>query len=144
MDILEFERLFQKTHQILFFGAKGNINEPMVISALFTNKTEAYEAYTAYEFLVDNLTKDEIRLIVRIVNNQIMNLSFIDLTNSNVYNIDNILYNELGLNNFKNELKTNRSQSFSFSIMELFDSLPSVVLKPGSFPLTIKELIFVK
>tara|TARA_R110000868_G_scaffold33215_3_gene120844 strand:+ start:5779 stop:6213 length:435 start_codon:yes stop_codon:yes gene_type:complete len=144
MNVLEFEKLFQKTHQILFFGANGDVNEPMVISALFKNKTEAYEAYNAYEFLVEKLTKDEIRLVVRITNNQIVSLSFIDLTNSNVYNIDNILYNELGLNNFRNELKTNKSQSFCFSIMELSESLPYLVLKPGAFPLTIKELIFSK
>jgi hypothetical protein len=48
MNVLEFERLFQKTNQILFIGSNGNPKEPLVVSALFRDKTEAYEAYEAY------------------------------------------------------------------------------------------------
>jgi hypothetical protein len=142
MNVLEFERLFQKTNQILFIGSNGDINEPLVISALFRNKTEAYEAYDAYEFLKDNLTKDEIHLLVRVVDDYHLSLSFIDKINSNVYNIDNILYQESNLIKFREE--ENIGYSFCFLIMELIEDFPAAVLKPGDFPLTIKELSFAK
>ena len=142
MNVLEFERLFQKTNQILFIGSNGNPNEPLVVSALFRDKTEAYEAYEAYEFLKDNLTKDEIHLLVRVIDDYHLSLSFIDKTNSNVYNINNILYQESNLIKFRKE--ENIGYSFCFLIMELIEDCPVGVLKPGNFHLTIKELSFAR
>jgi hypothetical protein len=142
MNVIEFENLFQKTNQILFFGTENNPNEPLVISALFRNKTEAYEAYNAYEFLKNNLTKDETCLLIRIVDDFHINLSFIDKKNSNIYNINNILYQESNLIKFKKEIDF--GHSFVFLLMELVNDLPSGILKPGSSPLIINELIFDK
>ena len=142
MNILDFEKLFQKTNQILFFGSNNNPNEPLVVSAMFRDKTEAYEAYEAYEFLKDSLINDNIKLFIKIVDDLRLNLSFINKANSKVYNINNVLYQESNLNSFRKE--SDIGKSFIFLIMELINDFPSGVLKPGSSPLIINELIFDK
>lgn len=92
----EVEEIFQKSLAIAFYKAREN--EPAVISLIYRKPNEGEKAYN---FLRDNLTKDEICLVLKSVGNEKMNLSFIDKKNSKVYNIKNITHQKTNFDGFR-------------------------------------------
>lgn len=94
----EFEESFQKAIKISFIKSFDYSKEPPVIAIIFSNDRDGIESY---KFLQNELTKDEINIVFRPSENEKMNLSIIDNKNSKVFNIYDLNYSKIELNDFR-------------------------------------------
>jgi hypothetical protein len=137
MTETEFEKSFQKSKQILFFKSEDYSIEPPVISIVFDKYTDGIEAY---EYLLKNLTKDEISLVFRAISNTKINLTLIDKKESKVYNIDNLNFNKTEYDDFRNN--GDFGKYCVFFISEIVKNQVVFMLTEGTSPLMVSELNF--
>lgn len=135
MTELKIEEIFQKSLAVAFYNALEK--EPAVVSLIFRRPNEGEEAY---DFLKNNLTKDEICLVLKPVDSEKINLSFIDKKNSKVYNIKNITYQEPNFNGF---LKSDKDKYAIFLTMFVANG-QEIVSSECQSPMMINEIIFEK
>ncbi|MFV8357980.1 hypothetical protein ACNQGB_17570 [Flavobacterium sp. XS1P32] len=133
----EFEKSFQQSNRIIFFKTENYNVEPPVISIVFDN---ALNGINAYNYLVENLTKDELSLVFRIKNNEKLNLSLIDKKSSKIYNIDNLKFNKKEYDDFQENGKFGKYCIFCIS--EVINNQIIFKLNEGTSPLMVSELNF--
>lgn len=129
----EIEEIFQKSLAIAFYEAREN--EPAAISLIYRKLNEGEKAYT---FLRDNLTKDEICLILKPVENEKINLSFIDKKNGQVYNVKDITYQELNFDSFQKKY----NEKYTLFLNMFISNGEVIVSSECQFPMLINEVIF--
>jgi len=129
----EIEEIFQRSLAIAFYNAREN--EPAAVSLIFR---KANEGEQAYNFLKSNLTKDEICLILKPVNSEKLNLSFIDKKNGMVYNVKDITYQEPNFNGFKKSKK----DKYSVFLTMFIANGEEIVSSECISPMMINEIIF--
>jgi hypothetical protein len=139
MTETELEKSFQKSKQLLFFKAEDYSAEPPIISIVFDKSSDGIEAY---EYLLKNLTKDEISLVFRIVDNEKISLTLIDKKESNVYNIDNLNFSKTEYDDFRNNGEFGKYCVFCIS--EIVENQVVFTLTEGTSPLMVSELNFSK
>ena len=137
MTETEFEKSFQKSKQLIFFKTEDYSIEPPVISIVFDKSSDGIEAY---EYLLENLTKDEISLVFRVKSNEKISLTLIDKKKTNVYNIDNLNFNKTEYDDFRNNGEFGKYCVFCIS--EIIKNQVVLILTEGSSPLMVSELNF--
>jgi|GEM_PF-4284366 len=133
----EFEQSFQKAIKLTFFKSIDYSKEPPVIAIIFSNDKDGIESY---QFLQNELTKDEISIVFRPNENEKMNLTIVDNKNSNVFNIYDLDYSKTELTDFRENGKFGKYCVFCISqIINNQLVLSSVVREK---PLMVSELVF--
>lgn len=137
MNSSKFEKSFENAKQIVFFKTENYNIEPPVISIIFENQTDGIEAY---QFLQNNLTKDEICLTFHLKNDSEINMTIIDKKNSNFFNINNLKFSLINLIDFRKNSEFGKYCVFCIS--QLINNqmvLSKIVIEK---PLMVSELIF--
>lgn len=129
----EIEEIFQKSLAVAFYNAIEN--EPAVVSLIFKKPNEGEEAYN---YLKENLTKDEICLVLKPTTSEKIDLTFIDKKNSQVYNVKNISYQESNYNGFE----INYHEKYAIFLTMFINNGKEVVSSECQSPMIINEVIF--
>lgn len=129
----EIEEIFQKSLAVAFYNAIEN--EPAVVSLIFKIPNEGEKAYN---YLKENLTKDEICLVLKPTTLEKINLTFIDKKNSQVYNIKNISYQEQNYNGFE----INYEEKYAVFLTMFISNRKEIVSSECQEPMIINEVIF--
>lgn len=129
----EIEKILQNALAVAFYEALEN--EPAVVSLIFKSPNEGQ---MPYDFLKNNLTKDEICLVIKPVDEEKLNLTFIDKKNSQVYNIKNIKYQKPNFEEFKSKYK----EIYALFLTMFLSKGQEVVSSECQHPMLINEIIF--
>ena len=129
----EIEKILQNALAVAFYEALEN--EPAVVSLIFKSPNEGQ---MPYDFLKNNLTKDEICLVIKPVDEEKLNLTFIDKKNSQVYNIQNIKYQKPNFEEFKSKYK----EKYALFLTMFLSKGQEVVSSECQHPMLISEIIF--
>lgn len=132
-----FEQSFQKAIKLSFFKSRDYKVEPPVIAIIFSNDKDGIESY---QFLQNELTKDEISIVFRPTENGKMNLSIIDNKNSKVFNIYDLDYSKTELTDFRQNGEFGKYCVFCISQIINNQLVLSSLVKEK--PLMISELVF--
>ena len=133
----EFEESFQRAIKVSFFKTKDYSIEPPVIAIIFSNDKDGIEPY---QFLQNQLTKDEINIVFRQTENEKINLTIVDNKNSKVFNIYNLAYSKSQLKDFRENGEFGKYCVFCISQIINNQLVLSAVVKAK--PLMISKLIF--
>jgi hypothetical protein len=131
----EIEEIFQKSLAVAFYDAIEN--EPAVVSLIFKSQNEGEKGYN---YLKQNLTKDEVCLILNPTIEEKIDLTFIDKKNSQIYNIKNITYQEPNFEGFK----TNYKEKYAVFLTMFIGNGKMIVSSECQSPMIINEVIFGK
>lgn len=129
----EIEKILQNALAVAFYEALEN--EPAVVSLIFKSPNEGQ---MPYDFLRNNLTKDEVCLVIKPVDEEKLNLTFIDKKNSQVYNIKNIKYQKPNFEEFKSKYK----EKYALFLTMFLSKGQEVVSSECQQPMLINEIIF--
>ncbi|WP_298503506.1 hypothetical protein [uncultured Maribacter sp.] len=135
----EFEQSFQKAIKLSFFKSRDYNKEPPVIAIIFSNDKDGIESY---RFLQNELTKDEISIVFRPIENEKMNLTIVDNKNSKVFNISDLNYSKSELTDFRKNGEFGKYCVFCISQIINNQLILSSVVREK--PLMVSELVFSK
>ncbi|EJG03207.1 hypothetical protein [Flavobacterium sp. F52] len=129
----DIEEIFQEALAVAFYDAIEN--EPAVVSLIFKTPNEAEKPYN---FLKNKLSKDEVCLVLKPANDDKINLTFIDKKNNQVYNVENITYQEPNFEGFKKKYK----EKYCLFLTMFISAGEVVVSSECQDPMLINEIIF--
>lgn len=129
----EIEEIFQNALAVAFYDALEN--EPAVVSLIFKSPNEGQ---LPYDFFKNTLTKNEVCLVIKPVDEEKLNLTFIDKKNIHIYNIKNIKYQKTNFEGFKNKYK----EKYALFLTMFLSNGQEVVSSECQHPMLINEIIF--
>jgi hypothetical protein len=133
----EFEKSFQKSKKLVFYNSEDYKSEPPAVCIVFDDAKNGIEAY---DYLRNNLTKDEICLTIRILTENTISITLIDKKNSKFFNIDNLNFDKSNYDDFR--LNSKFGKYCMFCIAEIYSNQPVLFGVSELSPLLVSELIF--